>query len=243
MNLNFEILYILLLFFSGAITTGVFCYYSPRNKKAYSPSYIIYYSFIFGIINNVVIYISTKKNISDVFIVTKKEELKYPVIEFKEIYLLLMLLLVSIFLGIIGSYIKTHNGLFRDKICNEDPYFNLLDSIYISKDENSKIFQNSPISLTVISTGENFKGLLKAYQVHDSLVEFLIIDTDTSIGTYIRLKLDDFILDYDLEQGETIYQNNQLSVKKNKNFYFLIVFYVINISITTIMFILIRFIV
>ncbi|MGL6113524.1 MAG: hypothetical protein ACRC1R_00655 [Cetobacterium sp.] len=167
--MNETILKIMITFFPGIIVTSILQLFNPRNKKFSNVEFTLY-SFVYGMITNLLISIVFKTGLdfSLTILPTKKD--------------LFISFGFALFLGTIVSLLRNcgflHNLAFKFHISYEHGFSNALDFIYNSSFPQAKEIRRSFVNIKLLDGSASYYGELIVQEIHPTYTEIVLKKPD-----------------------------------------------------------------
>lgn len=199
MNIDIALLQIAILFFPGIILTTILQLLKKRGES-YSALQLTLYSFVFGMLVNLIIYITIFHKEIPILKYMKDNE---SVIDITELELLISFF-VAIILGLFFSYFR-NLGLIYTQLSNYDityetGYPSLLDYTMQSPEKPFNQLDGKVRIKTLENSSATYIGKISSIEYHDEYTEILLTpDSDienTSQAYYLNLKNGNYVIDY-----------------------------------------------
>lgn len=216
-------LMIAILFFPGIITVSILQLFKKRGEP-YSAIQLLLYSFIFGMINNLLIYgFAFRKEIPIVnYLNQSLKETSNQINEFntsnKEFFISLI---VSIILGLILSWLRNrgllHSFLGKYHITYETGFQSMLDLVYHSPAQNFSLLRKSHVTIKNLDNKEIFEGFVAGTEIQDTYVEFILFNNyeKGDPPLYLQLEKGKFSIEYKVsdDDQDDISESIMLNIK------------------------------
>lgn len=195
MNISTTFIQIAILFFPGIITVAILQLLKTKNK-IYSNLEIFFYSFVYGMTINLIIYGLIFHRTMPLLQFIMGGTIN--ITEFE----LLVGIIVAIIFGLISSYYR-NLGLINSKAIDYDlsyetGFSTILDYILNSPEELSEELKVKKVQIIIFYNGKNIKltpGLIKILEIHEDYVEILLEDEEKE-HIYYQLKKGEFSLKF-----------------------------------------------
>lgn len=232
MDINSTFLQAAILFFPGVIVVAVLQLF--RNKKyLYSNIEIIFYSFVLGMVVNIIIYgIILHKEIP-INILLQKDNQTIPFkIEVKEF---LLSFFISIYLGIIFSYFRNlgslHDIMRKLDVTYETGFPNILQGLLCTNDEYLRRYKGMEVEIKSLNSNlilEEAKGFIIQLDKQEDYFEIFLFNQAKNETQYFQLKKGEFQINFieSTEEDEDIEDISVIDEKKLvlKSFIFFILY-------------------
>ena len=220
MDINSTFLQAAILFFPGVIVVAVLQLF--RNKKyPYSNIEIIFYSFVLGMVVNIIIYgIILHKEIP-INILLQKDNQTIPFkIEVKEF---LLSFFVSIYLGVIFSYFRNlgslHDIMRKLDVTYETGFPNILQGLLCTNDEQLRRYKGMEVEIKSLNSNlilEEAKGFIIQLDKQEDYFEIFLFNQEKNKTQYLQLKKGEFQINFiePTEEEEDIEDTSVIDEKK-----------------------------